>query len=544
MKIFFCAATVLLLGLIAGRPANAHFVFVVPAESGVLAAVVFSESLERDENVDDTPLVGMSLQALVGDGEPQLLKVVDVGEGCAVDVPKATRQLCGRLDYGVMSRDDGNPFLLVYHPKTVIGDPFLKNADDEATGVQLSLEGQAGEARFVLRNDGAPVPAADVRLVLPDGSEEELQTDETGATSAVATRGRLAAWARYVETKTGNHAGQVYSEIRHYPSLVVDVPTVAAANEAAVTPSTQLPPLPEAASSLGAVACNGYVYVYGGHISPVHTYSTQAVSGRFHRMSLADPSRWEELPAGVSVQGMNLATHAGKVYCVGGMQPRNMPSADADNHSVVSASCFDPADGRWHPLPDLPEARSSHDIAVIGDTLYVVGGWGMHGEAGGEMWADTMFALDLAKEPTAEEAAWERLPQPFVRRALIVAAADGKLFVLGGFTDSEEVSQQVDVFDPVSGEWSRGPDLPEGSLNGFAPAACTVDGAVFVSVADGSIHRLPKGAAAWEPVARARPRIAHRMVSCGSDAVMLLGGAHRRDNLDLVEVVSLQLSRE
>jgi hypothetical protein len=148
--------------------------------------------------------------------------------------------------------------------------------------------------------------------VLPDGSEEELQTDETGATSAVATRGRLAAWARYVETKTGNHAGQVYSEIRHYPSLVVDVPTVAAANEAAVTPSTQLPPLPEAASSLGAVACNGYVYVYGGHISPVHTYSTQAVSGRFHRMSLADPSRWEELPAGVSVQGMNLATHAGK----------------------------------------------------------------------------------------------------------------------------------------------------------------------------------------------------------------------------------------
>jgi len=34
------------------------------------------------------------------------------------------------------------------------------------------------------------------------------------------------------------------------------------------------------------------------------------------------------------------------------------------------------------------------------------------------------------------------------------------------------------------------------------------------------------------------------MVSCGSDAVMLLGGAHRRDNLDLVEVVSLQLSRE
>jgi len=540
MTIVLRVVAALLLGLMAGRPANAHFVFVVPAESGTSAKVVFSESLEPDDSVDDAPLVGMSLQARVRDGRPQELTVVDAGEVCTVDVPKGARLLRGRLDYGVMSRGGSDPFLLVYHPKTVIGDAFARHAAEDASGVQLSLEGQPGEARFVLRNEGAPVPGADVRLVLPDGSEEELTTDENGATAAVASRGRLAAWSRYVEAKTGNHQGQAYTEVRHYPSLVVDVPVTAAVDEAAMTPSTQLPALPEAASSLGGVACGNYVYVYGGHISPVHTYSTEGVSGRFHRLSLADPTRWEELPSGVGLQGMNLATHAGRIYLVGGMQPRNMPGAEADNYSVASASCYDPAEAHWHALPDLPEGRSSHDVAVIGDTLYVVGGWDMQGEEGGQVWADTMFALDLSKDATAGESAWERLPQPFLRRALIVAVADEKLFVMGGFTDAEEVSQQVDVFDPASGEWSRGPELPGGGFNGFAPAACTIDGTIYLSVADGRLHRLPSGGDAWEPVAKVSPRIVHRMVSVGSDAVILLGGAHGRENLDLVERIQLR----
>jgi len=410
--------------------------------------------------------------------------------------------------------------------------------------VQLSLVGSPGQARFVLRHDGKPVADAAVRLVLPDGSEEELLTDAEGATPAVAARGQLAAWARHFEATPGEHLGEAYGEIRHYPSLVVDVPAegeaAAASGEAALTKTRMLPPLPEAASSLAAVACDGWVYVYGGHISPVHTYSTEGVSGRFHRMSLADPTAWEELPSGPGLQGMNVAAHDGRIYRVGGMQPRNLPGEEADNASVTSAACFDPAVGTWQPLPDLPEGRSSHDVAVIGNTLYVVGGWDMQGADGGEVWADTLLALDLSGDSTAAGAAWQVLPQPFIRRALIAAVADGKLFVLGGFTDSEEVSQRVDVFDPATGKWSMGPDLPGGGLNGFAPAACTIEGSVFISVADGGIHRLAADGSAWEPVASVSPRIVHRMVPLGNDAVVLLGGAHRRDNLDVVEVVPLR----
>lgn len=310
----------------------------------------------------------------------------------------------------------------------------------------------------------------------------------------------------------------------------------AAAEEAALTPTEKLPPLPVAASSLGVVESGGQIYVYGGHVAPVHTYSTTAVTGTFMRMPLANPAAWEPLPGGPALQGLNLAAHRGRIYRVGGMEPRNAPDTPSDNWSVASVACFDPATQAWTNLPPLPVPRSSHDVAVVGDTLYVVGGWNMLGAAGGEEWCDTMLALDL----NAPDRGWKELPQPFMRRALISAVAGGRLHVIGGFTDSDEVSPKVDVFDPATGQWSAGPDLPDGEFNGFSAAACTVDGAIHVSVADGGIHRLSADGRAWEAVAKVKPRIVHRAVADGPGHIVLVGGARKSANLDLVERVPVR----
>lgn len=310
----------------------------------------------------------------------------------------------------------------------------------------------------------------------------------------------------------------------------------ATAEEVDLTPTEKLPALPVAASSLGVVESGGQIYVYGGHVAPVHTYSTTAVTGTFIRMPLENPTAWEPLPAGPALQGMNLAAHEGRIYRVGGMEPRNAPDTPADNWSVASAACFDPETKTWSDLPPLPVPRSSHDVAVVGHTLYVVGGWTMLGADGGEEWCDTMLALDLA----APDRGWRELPQPFLRRALITAVAGGRLHVLGGFTDAEEISRRVDVFDPVTGEWGTGPDLPGGEVNGFSAAACTVDGAIHVSVADGGIHRLSADGRSWETVATVRPRIVHRAVADGPGHLVLVGGARKAANLDAVERVPVR----
>lgn len=63
---------------------------------------------------------------------------------------------------------------------------------------------------------------------------------------------------------------------------------------------------------------------------------------------------------------------------------------------------------------------------------------------------------------------------------------------------------------------------------------------VYVSLADGGRYRLTPDATTCQPVATVSPRIVHRMVLPGSDGVILLGGAHRRDNLDRVERIPLR----
>ena len=112
-----------------------------------------------------------------------------------------------------------------------------------------------------------------------------------------------------------------------------------------------LPPLPQAVSSFGAAVSDGYLYVYGGHCAPPHQYSTEAVVGTFHRLKLDRPAAWEKLPGGPPAQGLALVAHGGNLYRIGGMQPRNRPGEKADNHSLTSCARFDPAVGRWEPLP-------------------------------------------------------------------------------------------------------------------------------------------------------------------------------------------------
>ena len=92
-------------------------------------------------------------------------------------------------------------------------------------------------------------------------------------------------------------------------TLVFDVAqgSTAALNLGSSTTVTRFATMPEKTSSFGAVASDGWLYVYGGHIAPTHSYSTEAVSGRFARLNLSAGPRWEELPGGPRLQGMNLA---------------------------------------------------------------------------------------------------------------------------------------------------------------------------------------------------------------------------------------------
>ncbi|QVL33178.1 hypothetical protein KIH39_04470 [Telmatocola sphagniphila] len=300
--------------------------------------------------------------------------------------------------------------------------------------------------------------------------------------------------------------------------------------------ASHFPPLPAAVSSFGAIACEGYVYIYGGHVGKSHSYDTTSVLNTLHRCALEGGKEWEVLPAGEHLQGTNLASYKGKIYLVGGMQPRNAVGAKADLHSVADCSCYDPAKKVWEKLAPLPAGRSSHEVVVAGDKLVVVGGWQMRGLKESTIWAKTALTLDLSK-PNAK---WESTPQPFERRAMTLAAIGDKVYAIAGLNGEGESERTVDILDCSTGKWSKGPDIPGDDKAGFSPAACTLNDRIILNTSAGPVFRLSAKGDAWEKVGEVKiKRIVHRLVPVGKETVLVLGGAGSEGNVTEVETVKI-----
>ena len=296
--------------------------------------------------------------------------------------------------------------------------------------------------------------------------------------------------------------------------------------------------MPQPVTSFGAKVAGDYLYILGGHIGESHKYTPETTLDSFHRMDLNHPGSWEELPDAVRSQGVRLVVHDDVVYRVGGMHPVEGGSAEeAELLSLADFASFDPEKGVWEQEPDLPSPRSSHEAVLVGRRLFVVGGWRLSGASGDGVWEDTMYSIDLS----AEEPAWETHPQPFRRRAISVATDGSKIYCIGGMGDSEGTSDEVDVYDVVSGEWTQGPSIPRGAMKGFGSAACSVNGRVVLSPYGGKLWTLSSEGTAWEEIGElTSSRFFHRLVPMGEDKVIAIAGASRRfGHLGSMEVAEL-----
>ncbi len=299
-------------------------------------------------------------------------------------------------------------------------------------------------------------------------------------------------------------------------------------------PATELAPMPEAVTSFGAVTDDGWLYVFGGHKGERHDYSADMVSGSLHRLRLSDGRTWESLPGAAPSQGLPLVAHRGFIYRIGGMAARNPGGARQDLFSTAHFERFDPGRGQWEKLMPLPTPRSSHDAAVMGDSLYVAGGWQLAGGTNKPVWPATALVLDL-KHPTA---GWREFAQPFQRRALALAAQGSRLYCIGGMNSDNQPTLAVDVYDANTGVWSKGPDLPPGRHMGFSCSATAQDGRIYANAFQGDLLRLALDGSSWEVVGRVQhPRLSHRIVAAGTMQLIALGGEDgekKRPELELL----------
>lgn len=306
------------------------------------------------------------------------------------------------------------------------------------------------------------------------------------------------------------------------------------------------PPLPKAVTSFGAALCDDAVYVYGGHMGKAHAYSTETVSGALWRMSLTKRDAWEILPGDVPVQSPGIVAWKDKIILAGGMQPQNAPGSDQKLMSLDHVAMFDPKTKTWTKLPPMPEPRSSHALAVIGDQLYAVGGWPLKvgtpkpspDAPKTKKWHDTMVVLDL----TNLEAVWKTLPQPWTRRALAAVVFGGKLWCIGGMTDDNELSSAVDIYDPATRQWSSAPPVGEKDrAMGFGCAACVAGGSLYVSPEGGTIYRTGPDAKVWTECGKlTKSRYFHQLIPMDQTHLMAIGGTSGGTPMDNVEITTVE----
>jgi len=294
--------------------------------------------------------------------------------------------------------------------------------------------------------------------------------------------------------------------------------------------------LPAAVSSFGAAVLGDYVYVYGGHSGQAHSYAIETTRGDLIRLDLKKPEKWESFGEDAKLQGLALVAHGDKLYRIGGMQPKNSKSEKTDTRSQAECASFDPAAGKWIDMPPLPEPRSSHDAVFVDDSLYVFGGWRLNGATGRSDWYAHGMRLNLSKS----DAKWEKIDQPFRRRALSVAALHGKVYVVGGMDDGGRVVRNVSVFDTKTDTWWEGPAVPGDDGNGFTPATAVQNGRLYFAGADGKIFRLNENKNGWINIGNLKlKRFAARMVAGLDGRLILIGGATPGTLLASVEAIEV-----
>lgn len=287
--------------------------------------------------------------------------------------------------------------------------------------------------------------------------------------------------------------------------------------------SVQYAELPEGVTSFGAAVVGKSLYVYGGHRGGEHDYSNEEQSDQFRRLELTAGGKWEDLPRGPKLQGLALVAHGGKLYRIGGFTAKNGAEEEQDLHSSAEVGVFDPQSNRWTAAPAMPSARSSHDAVVLRDKIYVVGGWKLAGKDVEPKWHDTALVLDLS----AESPSWKELPQPpFQRRALSLAAADGKVYAIGGMQPDRKVSMKVDIYDEKTAKWSSAPALPGENMDGFGTSAFAAGNTVYVSNVSAKVFGFDAAAGEWKLAAELKEkRLFHRMLTTNDGQLLVVGGA-------------------
>jgi N-acetylneuraminic acid mutarotase len=202
--------------------------------------------------------------------------------------------------------------------------------------------------------------------------------------------------------------------------------------------------------------------------------------------------RWTALPSTPHSRGEVSAVLVGdSIYVVGGF--------DTTGHTTALVERLNLRTGRWSTSQPLPQPLNHMNAVGYDGKLYVVGGYSQLGDTSAGAVAN-FWRYDPAT------GRWRAMPPAPLPRAAAGAAVLGhRLYVAGGRSDTLTTISTLAIFDFDTGKWSVGPSLHHAREHVAAVAAA---GAVWIlggrAVGIGNfadVERYTPGASNWDRVA-------------------------------------------
>jgi|SRR5579884_787136 len=169
--------------------------------------------------------------------------------------------------------------------------------------------------------------------------------------------------------------------------------------------------------------------------------------------SASDSGGWVSVrPAPTARTEVAAAVVGTTIYVVGGFEHAGGSNPTA---AIVSdrVEAYDALGDRWTTKTSLPVALHHAGIAAVGGRLYVIGGFRQLPTPGWHPVA-TVYVYDPHDDRWTEGA-----PMPTPRGALSVTELEGKLYAIGGL-DGRGDTSAVEEYDPASDRWSVRAPLP------------------------------------------------------------------------------------
>lgn len=205
--------------------------------------------------------------------------------------------------------------------------------------------------------------------------------------------------------------------------------------------------LPLRHDELRAATAGGLVYVGGGAVPNEDGTFFASLDSFFSY----DPRsrRLERLPSlPIPLDHTVIGSWHGDIFVFGG-RSSGLTSDRAFRYS--------PAERMWSELARMPEPRVAGAGATIGDRFYFVGG-ALENALENPGASRDLFVYDFGKDR------WTRGAPMSARRHHVAAAAlAGKLYVVGGRSDTDLSLSSVERYDPGTGAWESTTPLPLGS---------------------------------------------------------------------------------